>query len=397
MDILDSLAGNKVGIGADGALVIRSGLIRGRDNLPVDFPNGMAFASAFNFRRDNLKRWQRAKARIMAGTGRGRIACVGDSTTAGVGATDSTGRRAGAYPAMLAKQLVAKGIPAIQQDLQNGRITPSATYNPTLTSGSGWGWTSPSNGIGGAMWTNTTTTNSLDWLPTVEVDTFEIYTLQSSGYGTVSYQINSGAATQISENGTDDLIKTVATDTKGSNTLKIARVSGNAYFHGAIAYDSATPAVDVLNFGVGSATSTTLNGSSKPWSANNAMADYAPDVVIYSAGINDYSFANYSISKATYETNLRAMLTAWTAVADVILCIPPPSSSARSPLVLQLEYNNITRKVAAEYNLPLFDFVQAWASFVDSNAMGYMFDTVHPNSLGYATMGMMLGTVLATV
>lgn len=339
-----------------------------------------------NFRPVNMKRWRRAKARVLAGTGRGRICFVGDSTTYGIGATDGVGRKVQAFPAMVAKQMALQGIPTIAQNLHNGRGSSFSTFDPTFTTAAGWSYSTIET-LGGALWGNSSTTNTLQWLPTVNVDTFEIYTPQNSGYGTSSWAINAGGATNIVQAGTSALIKTTAIDTLGSNTLNIARVSGQCYLSGVIAYDSTTPAVDIVNMGRGALTSTILNDSTNPWSPVPAMSVYAPDLIVLTPGINDYTTSIYNIPIGTYKTNLNSILSAWTAVADVVIVIPTPSAESRAPVSQQKQYNQITRDAAYKFDLPVIDMVEAWAAYTSSDDLGYMFDNVHPSRLGYADQG----------
>ena len=352
--------------------------------------------AGLNFKTSNMRRWRRAKARVLSQTGRGRICCIGDSTTYGIGATDGVGRRVQAFPAMLARQLNASGVPCISQSLHNGRGTTFSTYDPTLTTGAGWSYSSIET-LGGALWGNSTTTNALAWLPPVNVDTFEIYTPQNTGYGTTSWQINAGGATNIVQNGASAFIKTNATASLGSNTLNLARVSGQCYVAGVVAYDSATSAVDIVNMGRGALTSTILNDSVNPWSPVPAMETYAPDVILLTLGINDYSTSIYGISIDTYRTNLNAILTAWTAIADVVVVIPAPSDATRADLAQQEQYNNVTRDAVFQFDLPVIDMVSAWESYVVSNGLGYMTDNVHPSRLGYADQGFLIAQSLLRI
>jgi len=351
----------------------------------------------------SLTKWRKARAAVRAGVGRGRIVCLGDSTTAGVGATDATGRIVQAWPAVMARTMAGMGVASSTKSFMGSAAVSTAnypTYNPQVAINAGWAADSQEK-VGGQGFLNTTNTNTIEFTPVGNIDSFELYALQNTGQGTIAWSIDAGGTTNIVLNNTPEAMyksATLSAGVAGTHTIKVARVSGNAYLHGLVAWDATTPAVDVINAGRGSALTTTLTGNTRGWSPLANVTTLSPDLVILNIGINDYTPATL-VAAATFETNLRLLLTTYTAFADVILVVPTPSDATRQTLIIQEAYSNIIRAVAAAYGVNLIDFVDRWQSYTASNALGYYAaaDIVHPNATGYADMGEYIGSLLATV
>lgn len=343
----------------------------------------------------SLPRWRKAKANVIAGLARARIVCVGDSTTAGIGAQDSTGRLAQSWTAIMSAMFTKFGLPnQFNSVMGTGNIGAYATYNPKLTQPAGWG-ASGSDTIGGPLFVNGSTTNGAVYTPTGNVDTIELYCQKNTGNGILSYQVDAGGATQIDQNAADSISKTtIALGSLGAHTLTLARVSGGIVnFYGLIAYDSTAKAVDIINAGRGSGTTTDLCVQTSSRSPIPALVNLAPDLVVFMMGINDYTPATL-VTPAQFAANLLTLYNAWIGTSDMLFVIPPPSAASRQSLDIQETYMGILRGFATANNCGVLDLRERWLNYDTMNGYGYYFDTVHPNQLGYADMGMAISQAL---
>jgi lysophospholipase L1-like esterase len=348
-----------------------------------------------------LPRWRKARAAVRAGTGRGRILCMGDSTTAGVGATDATGRITQAWPAYMASALAGLGIPTSTKSFMGTAVTPTAsynTYNSQAVLGAGWAADGQEK-VGGPGFLNSTNANTFEFTPVGNIDSFELYALQNTGQGSISWSIDAGGGTTVSLNNTPEAMyksATLSAGAAGAHTIKIARVSGNAYIHGIVAWDSTTPGVDIINAGRGSGTTGTLITSNRGWSPLQNVATIAPDLVLLNIGINDYTPASI-VALATFSANLKTLIATYSAFADVVLIVPVPSAASRQTIDIQDQYRAEIIAVGQATGAPVIDMSARWVSYVSGNGFGYYFDTVHPSRLGYAEMGNAMAAALASV
>lgn len=382
---LGARANTPAGISAAGGALVTDVPVYARQSIYV--PSAQA-----------LKRWKAARNGVLLGTRRARIITVGDSTTAGVGAVDILGRRQTAYPGALSRKLTDLGVPSTYQSFMGSQNTATAsttTFDPRLVLGAGWATDNAIEIPGGRTYLNSTTTNGIAWTPDVQVDTNEIYSLGNTGLGTFSWDIDGGSATNISTNITQAFKKDVTTTTLGSHTLNIKRVSGSNYIAGVISYNSAVPAVDVVNGGRGSATTTILVGTGAPWNPLTGFPNLQGDLYIIDIGINDWNPAN-SISVATYKAQLTTFAAACYAVGDVILRVPAPSDTSWQSIANQELYRTAIYEVARAGGYVVVDMFDRWQNKAAANSLGYYFDIVHPSTLGYMDEGQFMGQFLAT-
>jgi lysophospholipase L1-like esterase len=104
---------------------------------------------------------------------------------------------------------------------------------------------------------------------------------------------------------------------------------------------------------------------------------------LLSLGINDWQGG---LAVATYQANLQAMVTAWTAHSDVVLISPAPSSIATVPLATQQQYVTAMKNVATASKVPFIDNFNRWGSFELKNPAPYLFynHPFHPSAAGYS-------------
>jgi lysophospholipase L1-like esterase len=347
-----------------------------------------------NFGPTQLSRWRLALAKVRTGQGMARIAATGDSITAGFGSTPTNGFSnaiASSYPAQLASALNTYKVPARHDSFftENGFSTQSGAtpsiVDPRLTLGTGWTNAGAST-FGGNSFTSSTASSILNFAPVGAFNTVDIYYLVNSGLG--SFTVNTGGATLATVNtaGTSALGKiTVSTGSAaavGSINIVVSG-SGAVFIAGEDAYDSANPKVSVWDqgrIGAGIAfLATTTNG----YSWQNALVSTAPDLVICGIGVNDYRTAGSGITLANYISLYQQFITAVTAVSDMVMVIEVPSNVTSAPAATQAQFVAAQYALAAANNLPVIDFTQRYVSWSVSNGLGYYFDSLHPNAMGY--------------
>lgn len=320
-------------------------------------------------------RSRKALGRVLAGTGRMRIACWGDSTTA-----NSIGVRANGWPRMLATALTNLGVTAIEKNFFGGNLLSSqtlsgyTTYNTQVAMDAGWGFSS-NRSLGGQLFTNSTTTGKIAWTIPGTTDKIECYHI-SGNTGAFDYDVDGGAATNITTNTTQTFTKTTLSPASGSHVLNVTRVSGTANFVGALAYDSAVPAIDVINIGCGSATTSNLAAQTNPWSMSNAITTLAPDLTIITIGINDDL---QSVSSSSMSASLQTAVTAALTTGDVWIGRPTPISASL------VDYTSVYQALALSNSCTYVDLKTAFGgSYTAANDASLMADANHPNSDGNA-------------
>ena len=217
-----------------------------------------------------LPKWRRAKARVKTQTARAMIGCMGDSTTQGAQALPTPDGTiiTRAYPYRLAAQL-NNSVPA-QSDSwfgDNGVVIQNnynynTQFNAALVlSGNASFSTNPTVAVAGnALGLFTTTSDYATWTPRTACDTVDIYYLTSTGTGYFAYSVDGGTATTVNTAAAKSLAKvTVALGSLGAHAIKVAAATtGYTYIAGMVAYNSASPAISVINLGG-------LGGNQRTW------------------------------------------------------------------------------------------------------------------------------------
>jgi GDSL-like Lipase/Acylhydrolase family len=355
----------------------------------------------------NLTHWRAAKAAVHAGTGRGMIAFVGDSTTFGWGAGTGGSPFVGAHDLSgvmrSAHYMQVGGLPTTI-DSQIGGVSPGGidtpakmtAYNPRFSvTGSGWGMNpnlAAVNTIGGTYTANTTTTaDLLTATPTAQVDTFKFWAYQDPSQGSYSWNIDGGSDTTINQAaGPSALVVQTISTTKGTHALNVKRVSGISWNIGWIAYDSTTPAIDVVNMGWPASRSTS-------WVPNTAFDPIhaipllGASLLVINLGINDWE---NGVPPATTAANIQLLITAQkNAGGDVIISMPTPTAGSASPAT-QATYLPFLIALANTNNIPLINWTARYTSWAVQNARGWTFDSLHPNALLYDDEGQFLAQLL---
>lgn len=351
-----------------------------------------------------LPKWSASKAKTKAGLADTKLATLGDSTTHGY---RSNGLMSGDYKTLSWPTQFAGiytndfNIPTHTNNFfGNGNSGSNQyQYDPRIVKGSSWtDGATTAKSINGEAFKASTSTNALEFTPTGQVDTFEIFYIQlPSGTSTMDVQIDAEAAvTGINlVNAANGMGKYTITSGAGVGvkTLKITRNAGTAYIVGVNAYNSTIKQIHVFNLGWPSATVTNWAGATLPYASLNAAAALAPDLTIIDLTINDEVPLT---SITTYTANLQAIITKMKTVGDVMLLTANPvtDSTLYATLAEQQIYNNINFSLAASNNIPILDIHSQFGSWEAANTYGLMTDPLHPNGGGMALKASAIARVL---
>lgn len=365
---------------------------------PVGFntPSGGVFGQpAIPF---NLPKFNYALAQMKAGVRNARILFIGDSTTAGLFANGLiyNGNRALNFPTTIANNIAGR-TPAYYGNTIGDTAFNTANfllYDPRWQfPSSGWSsnFSSIANMGGGAIGSNTSGAIAL-FTPTQPFDTVDVYYYQISGYGTLALNVDGGPTlgAVINTAGTASIKKATRTCALGNHTLNLVKSAdtNNVIIVGISTYKSTATGIEFLSAGAGGQSSSFFAASTNVWDSSyttsnlGTLAAIAPDLVVFSPGINDWGSG---VTPATYATNIQAVITAAQLYADVLLVTATPTASSSTAIATQLGIVQQTRLTAAEDGLPLVDTYNAFASYSFAQSiLGYFTsDLIHPNVTGY--------------
>lgn len=345
-----------------------------------------------NFTGSNLSKWNAAKAARAAGTRNVKIIDWSDSTGAGYGATPTNANAVlSSRTAVLASLLGNASISSFFSDHNVANATSGAvslnTFDSRINLGS---WVEDPNTAFGGPTLIASASTPLTFAPLNSVDSFDIYYTTDPGFGSMSYQIDSGTVNTVNQNITLSVTKVTATATLGTHTLKLAQVSGAVGLVGVVAYNSAAKEFSLINPGYCGATSTNLTDTtgSFPWLNAAMVTTLGPDLSFIEGGqVNDWV---QSVSRSTSLANLQTMITTAKASGDVILTTANPSQASGTGIsyATQQGYVDDMIALAIKNAIPCIDIWRLFGStWETSNANGLNFDTAHPNGAGYAQIG----------
>lgn len=330
---------------------------------------------------------RKAFAGALAGTRAGKILCVGDSTTWGR-LSGTTGNPSDGYPHWLEKLL--GGVPGLAIPPANVPLT-----DPRWVAGTGWSIAPFGFANGAAYLASAGAVGALTFTPGVLCDTFDVYWLGGPSNGTVQASVGGATATAVvTTNATPGWYKTTVTapGLAVGHTLTFQTVTTNpVYIAGVSAYDSTTPGLRIGNAGV-SGTTSALWADATARSSLNGIRAVAPDLTIVMLGIND---AGASVSVATWEANITAIVQAAQESGDVLLMsVVPSQSGVKAPI--ELTYQQALGELADSLDCGWVDIWTLFGgSYATANALGYMADSDHPTPLGYAVIARAVGEALS--
>lgn len=388
---------------SDLGLMIGNGSIWQGAILPQGAASGIS-----NFTAQNTIHLRAAVARVKAGTGIAKIAVIGDSTTFGAYSNGSiyTGDKPLAYPAQLATQLAAKGIPATNCSFfGSGNLTPATAagynlYNAAVTMTGGF---APGNipTLGAFPMTSTTNGATLAYVPenSFQFDTADIYYLGGTG-GAFTVNVDGGSTlATITPTGTHVMQKTTVTGiTLGTHTLNcVTSSSTGVYIVGIAVRASGTDRVEVYNMGWNAVVvlnaAAPTNSYAQPTSSTyqynyfTSLPVLAPDCTIINLTINDIN--NQTETVASYQAALQTMVVQAQVSGDCILMIGNPGNTvAWTGGIVAPQYQAAVYAVAQATNVPVCDLTQRWVSYAVTNPVMAYGDAganaLHPGTVGNA-------------
>jgi hypothetical protein len=335
-----------------------------------------------------LPKWGAARAKVLANTSNAKILVLSDST--GVGYPNTYPN---AWPTVIASLLTSAGINASSGSrIADGGALPNIqTYDTRVVAGGSYAPVGAVATLGGGTYNNNSVISTAwTFTPTTSVDSFDFYSLQNTGHGTMSIAINGGSATSINANGSSAVIKTTKTSTLGASTFQVTPLTGNTYFIGVIGYNSAVKEVSVLNASVNGATMATFANNGSFLAPIAVIGNMAPDLTIIDCTVND---SINGTSLATYQTNLQAVIDAAKVTGDVILLGGAPVSTIS--MAAQVGVNSMLAAVAAKNSMNYISMLDLWQTRAAMVTAGYdAGDGVHITSTGLAAQAALLAPIL---
>jgi hypothetical protein len=349
-------------------------------------------------------------ARVNAGTGRFRLMLMGDSTRAGVGAgssgtSNSVGARAKSSAAALAARFNAMGIPASDKSFfgdQGMGTLPTAygSYDSRVVLNTGW--SAPAGGatstLAGQMFLCTSGgAGNLSFTVPGQCDNAIVYYARNGSNGSFTWNINGGASLgTVTTNGGPAIASVTAAFTRGANVINIVPDNnGNFYIIGILAWDSTVPAIDIIQAGWAGALITSFNIATSPWHPVGAYNLISPHCTAIQLSIND---ANAGTPVPSFTASEQAIVTRAAALgSDVIIESGIPSNHANSTNGTLAGIITASRSIAAANNSPFLDIGARYGGYAKANAMGFMYDSLHPNALGYQDVALAEARMLASV
>ena len=157
----------------------------------------------YNCNPTTLAHWRAKVAAVRAGTGRGTLVTLGDSTSMGAGAgsggtTNVNGAYPFSWPSQLSKLLngfVGTNDNAVMGDqgASVGAGVAYGTYDTRVTLGAGWGESVAGNGTFGAA-LFTMGSGNFAFAPGVSFDTLTVYYATNGGLGSFSVNVDGGSS-----------------------------------------------------------------------------------------------------------------------------------------------------------------------------------------------------------
>lgn len=380
--------------------------IQGADGLRVPLPGGIIR----NVTRDNLARWRKARASVLAGLGRAKIAVIADSTGTGQGG-NGVGNNSMAsvclksWPSMLAKALNNMGVPARfsstfadQGNTANGAAVTA--YDTRVTMSGGWGYTPgfTMNVPGGSALRFASGGASGTWSfqPAEIFDKVDVYYYGSPSNGAFDVNVDGGATIQniSTVQATSGIYKATVTVPRGVHTLGFtpSSTAQNIFILGVDVYDSTKPDVQILNWAQRSAKVDDFVQTTSLWSTLNSYNKFGQDLTLVVLTTND---CDKNTDVATYAAKLELLATTLAAAnSDVIFGAGYPGSTANMVNNLPA-YIAAMKAVAVKLELPYMSFYERFGSWTDANSRGYMSDSLHATAPCYADAGFMAAQGLA--
>lgn len=328
----------------------------------------------------------RAKIASLNEGGIASLVCVGDSETAGWGAT-----RATSWPSQLAADLTvgAPDLTGVWHGLNpqygligetrlssTGAITYVQDHTATMASGA-----------------------TITWTGTTACTAIEVHYLNLASSAAGAFTVKIDAAAPVTVTPTQTMSRGIYRKTglaSTPHTVVITATQANALPFAIVEETSATSGLHLTNAGYGGTFAAQWDSPIwvGPWAQS---LSYGADIIIVSLGVNE---ANFGVDPETYRTALRNILTrarTTTPAVGVLVEAPPAASAATWSRYVGVQYD-----LADELNLPLWDATARFVSAAQGQALGLYADDTHPSQQGYGVIANMvaaafsLGTVIVS-
>lgn len=362
-----------------------------RDRSVIRASSGdVASIPAYGLRPVRLGKFRRALRAAESGSGRCRILLVGDSTTMGVGAP----AKVGSYPWQLTSLLASYLAPTaytlgIPQQAGSNDQRWNVGANPR------WSFLldSLAVGFGGLSYYRSSSSSGsgpLTYTPGMMADTFVIFYAIFSG-GPTAIPVSIGGVAQSPINAQSGVSGTI-----GRAVFNVPRSSNHAVVFGTPtggdlkgtifaveSYDSTAPGIEVMNAGVGSATSAGWTATNIAAGQNGAamIRAIAPDLTLFMLGINDDRSGlgvNYT------QTNLATLASSAKASGDAIFMTAVPAHTNQPGAGTQSARAGAVRSLADSEGIPLIDIMARQISYIENSTAGFAADPIgHLNQSGY--------------
>jgi hypothetical protein len=204
-----------------------------------------------------------------------------------------------------------------------------------------------------------------------------------NAYGTLRYRVDGGPWTDLDENGGGviDLLRVeIDLGVVGAHTVEVERTASTVYVQYCEAW-AKTDNVVIVPWGARGYVSADLVLTTRPWSYRSALAEVPFDIACVNIGIND---VNTGVAQSTYEANLATFFDA------VLEQVPAGRMFAIIPNDIEAGLGYLPGSITAAAGargITVLDTREApgMSDYTAASAAGLMFDTLHPNNLGYAT------------
>jgi lysophospholipase L1-like esterase len=354
----------------------QTAMARCSDQLPSGF---------YNFSGSNLLNWGDALAAQQRGSSNAIIGCLGDSTVAGQGAASNelaSNAKSLSWPTQLARLIPNGSWSSVWGD---NNITASAgnlhDFDARLNPSS---WVVDSTIGSGTLCGGFFEGRPYSFTPINRIDTIEVWYARSPerGFFMIDVDGEKPLAT-IDCAGPDSFLKATATCPLGFHTINLQRpaADGNDIYLTALrAYNSTIKEVSVYNLGGCRWGSAHFVVNRYPWNTLPALTAISPNLVIFQAGIiNDWDDA---IPLSTVTANMEGVVNALKSVnCDVILMSGVPSEAGvYASYATQAAYVANMKSLAYAANVPFIDIWELFGGIWKSSAM---YDSLHPNQVGY--------------
>lgn len=367
----------------------------------------------YNIRSSSFLRWSAALSAHRAGVSRAYIACIGDSTTRGVGSN----------PSSATEDLIRRSWPSVMADALNQMPNTKATANslwcdgfftlvgsgnlaiadPRVSWETGWQTHATMFVAGGKSFqypdsASGTGRFNVDFTVGAtgpfEDDTCDVFYVKSPGFGDLLLTTNDAAeyVNSVSTSAANGVGKLTGTRSGYKDTAwTIQRAAGtpdvNLIFYGIESYKAADKPIGVWNMGASGSLAANWVDDNQPYNFVNALPDLAPNLTIICLTINDW--AN-DTAEATYKANMQMIIDAAIETGDVLLVVGVPSNTGTAPVDRQQRFAGYVRDLADTNDLPVIDLSERWVSQALLADRGIYYDGLHPSNVGHYDIGYML-------